>query len=97
MGKGWRVIHYGNFPKLDDKNAQRARLARIHIDPETGQSAWDALEKEVLAYMQNHDPGQKQAEIDDLKQKLADAEARAASASKGKGKGKDSDDQAIPA
>lgn len=95
MGKGWRVIHYGNFPKLNDTNPQRARLARIHIDPETGQSAWDALEKDVLAYMQNHDPGKQQARIDDLEQKLAAAEARAAKASKGKGK--DSNDQAISA
>lgn len=50
MQKGFKVIGYGNFPKLDDRNPRRRALAKWHSGPE-GDNPWDSLEKRCKFYM----------------------------------------------
>jgi hypothetical protein len=48
--KGARVIHYANFPTLNDPNPSRAAKVRGHSGP-MGRSPWDALEAEVKSLL----------------------------------------------
>ena len=78
--KGFRVIHYGNFPKLDDKSPQRAARARLYSGPNQ-KNPWDALEADVLRAMAgNPDVAQKlkdrEAEVEALKAERDALEAK---------------------
>lgn len=42
LNKGWKVIHWANFPKINDTNPQRAQLAKMHTSP-NGINSWDSL------------------------------------------------------
>lgn len=45
--KGYKIIDYGNFPKLNDANPARAQHARHHSGA-NGTNPWDVLEKDIL-------------------------------------------------
>lgn len=47
MRKGYKIIDYGNFPKLNDSNPQRAAHARHHSGA-NGTNPWDLLERDIL-------------------------------------------------
>ena len=71
--KGFRIIHYANFPKLNDNNSARAKKARLYSG-DSGKNPWDALEQELLTLMSgNPDVAQKLKDReDDLKRALAE-------------------------
>ncbi len=48
--KKFRILHYGNFPKMDDKNPARARLARLYGGKD-GKNPWDAMEQKIRYHM----------------------------------------------
>jgi len=80
--KGMRIIHWDNFPTLNDPNLRQAQLARAHINPESGISAYDAL----LIAINNHTKGDsitKDNRISELEEKLKAANAKAEKAAKG--------------
>lgn len=54
LQKGFKILHYDNFPKLNDNNPARAQMARQHSRPGGG-TDWDALEARVKRLM-NLDP-----------------------------------------
>ena len=66
--KGMKIIHYDRFPKINDSNAVRARLAAMHFDPQRQQTAYDALEDLILRYANDDKTS--------LAEKLAEAEAQ---------------------
>lgn len=45
--KGYRVLHYGNFPKLMTATGKRLTLLKAHMGP-NGINPWDSLENVVL-------------------------------------------------
>lgn len=88
--KGFRVIHYGKFPKLNDPDVARAKKARAHSGKDMI-NPWDIMAKrldgeiagdphaiEKLAAVEN----ERQA----LEQKLKAAEEKLAAANSKKGK-----------
>ncbi len=88
QAKGMRILHWGKFPKINDSDPRQAALARAHVNPETGISAYDALEKAIRNYI-GTDSSKKDKEIDELKEKLRIANEKAAKAAK--------NDKTIPA
>lgn len=82
LGKGFRILHYGNFPKFGHKNPQRAAKA-LHYSQGAGLNPWDALEKFIMQKMQS-DLGWEtertamENELNVLKQKLAQQEQKKA-------------------
>jgi hypothetical protein len=50
LQKGYRILDYGNFPSLSDKNPARAAKAR-HYSQGSGMNPWDSLEKFVKQKM----------------------------------------------
>lgn len=50
--KGYKIIDYGNFPKLNDADPQRAAHARHHSGAD-GRNPWDILERDVLRELQD--------------------------------------------
>lgn len=50
ISKGGRVIHYGQFPKLNDPNPKRAEKAYQYSEGK-GVNPWDALEAHVRMRM----------------------------------------------
>ena len=54
LAKGFKILHYDNFPKMNDDNPARAQMAKIHSKP-GGRSAWDILEAKTKRLM-NLDP-----------------------------------------
>jgi hypothetical protein len=80
--KGMRIIHWDNFPTLNDSNLKQAQLARAHVNPESGVSAYDSL----LIAINNHTKGDsitKDNKISELEEKLKAANAKAEKAAKG--------------
>ena len=77
--KGARVIHYANFPKLDDPNPARAAKAKLHSGP-TGINPWDQLEKEIRQLMGNDQTGT----VMKLEREKQALEVKLAEATKGK-------------
>jgi hypothetical protein len=89
IGKGGRVLDYGNFPKLNDANPRRAEKARIYGQG-SGQNPWDTLEHALRVKMSPDSNRQEQilakdAEINALKAKLAEIEAKKAPAPQARG------------
>jgi len=74
--KGMRVIHWGNFPKINDADPKRAAIAKQHVDPATGVCKFDELEA-ILMRLIGTDTSTKDIEMNDLKAKLAAAEKKA--------------------
>jgi primosomal protein N'' len=75
LNKGFRILHYGNFPKFNDQNPARAAKAQ-HYSQGAGVNPWDALEKYVRMKMEadvnwKAEKATMQLELDALKQKLA--------------------------
>lgn len=73
--EGGRIIDYGNFPKLNDTNAERAEKARNYSGG--GSNPWDELERYVVISMGTSKESQAKeeelkGEIDALKSKLAE-------------------------
>lgn len=66
--KGMKILHYDRFPKMNDSNARRARLASMHFDPQRQQTAYDVLEQAVL----RHATGEKS----EMAERLAEMEAQ---------------------
>jgi hypothetical protein len=54
LKKGFKILHYANFPKLNDENPKRAELAKLHSKPGGG-TAWNYLESHVKRVM-TYDP-----------------------------------------
>lgn len=91
--KGWRIIHYANFPKLNDPIAERAKRAKLYSN-EKGQNPWDTLEVDVQQLMrENPDVAEelkvtkqalsaKDAENEELKAKLSEMQKRVAKSEK---------------
>jgi len=50
MQKGYRIIHYGNFPKPNHPNPAIAKKAQMHIGSDMV-NPWDDLENHVKRYM----------------------------------------------
>ncbi len=80
--KGFKLIDYGNFPKTNDSNAERAAKARAHSGP-GGTNPWDQLEIDCkYALSQGQDSAKmreleaKAAKTDALEEKLAEATAK---------------------
>jgi len=48
--KGMKIIHWDRFPKVNDSNPFRARLAAMHYNPQTRMSAYDTLEAILINY-----------------------------------------------
>lgn len=71
--KKFKIIDYGNFPKLNDPNPQRARLAKMHSGPD-GSNPWDRLEQNLLHYMTES------TKISQLESEKAGLEAKLAAA-----------------
>lgn len=71
LKKGFKILHYGNFPSLSDPNT--ADKARLHS--EGGKRPhWDILKSEVNHYMQM-DPlskGKLEKTVEELRQELAE-------------------------
>jgi hypothetical protein len=72
--KGFKILDYGNFPKFNDRNPQRAAKAH-HYSQGAGINPWDALEKFVKQKMASeidwdHRTAEYESEISVLKKKL---------------------------
>lgn len=78
--KGFRILHWGRFPRMDDSNKERMKLAAMH------QNAWVHLESDLerLANQVNVKVENEKlmSENDALKKKLAEYEAKRSAASK---------------
>lgn len=75
LGKGYRILDYGNFPKFNDTNPQRAAKA-MHYSQGAGMNPWDSLEKFLKQKMQSEigweaERASLETELNVLKQKLA--------------------------
>jgi len=82
LSKGFRLLHYGNFPKFSHKNPQRASKA-LHYSQGAGLNPWDALEKYIQQKMQSDIGWESERtamenELNVLKQKLAQQEQKKA-------------------
>lgn len=82
--KGCRILHYANFPKLNDPDPARAAKARMHGGPDH-RNPWDTLEREVRQIMGLDNSG-KLAELEREKQALEAKLAEALKAKKPDGK-----------
>jgi hypothetical protein len=86
IAKGGRVIHYGNFPRLDDRRPSRVEKALLY-GGKTGGNPWENLARTLDTKMAS-DTGlqdkvlEQQAELDALKAKLAALEAAKPAAAK---------------
>jgi hypothetical protein len=74
--KRYKIIDYGNFPKINDNNPERAKLARLHSGP-NGKNPWDALESQVKFLMES---GIEQDKVKKLEIEKAGLEAKLAQA-----------------
>jgi hypothetical protein len=77
-----KILHWDNFPSLNDSNLKQAQLAKAHINPESGTSAYEAL----LGAINNHvkgDTSVKDKKISELEEKLKAANAKAEKTAKG--------------
>lgn len=78
--KRFRIIDYGNFPKINDNNPVRAAKARMYSG-HNGANPWDSMEQTILGIM-GHNPNWREdraryeMEKTGLEAKLAAAEAR---------------------
>ncbi len=72
--KKYRILDWGNFPQINDRDPKRAAMAKAQIDPQTGKSAWASLEDQLNSFSKTNDIAAKNLEIDQLKAKLALAE-----------------------
>lgn len=70
--KGMKIIHWDRFPKMNDSNPRRQKLAAAHFNPQDGKCAYDKLEEYVKSFAYNTEG--------DLAERAAAAEARALSA-----------------
>jgi hypothetical protein len=52
--KNFRVLHWGNFPKLNDPNPERAKKARIYSGP-NGSNPWDQLERHLFSKIKDRE------------------------------------------
>jgi hypothetical protein len=80
LQKGFRVLDYGNFPKLNDRVAARAAKAH-HYSQGAGMNPWDSLEKFVQQKMASEIGWDEQknnyeAEINILRKKLEEEKAK---------------------
>lgn len=75
--KGYRLIDWGNFPKLNDADTKRARKARLYSGP-NGENPWDALEASCRSYSEMNPNWREEKSA--LEEKLKIAEERAARA-----------------
>ena len=74
--KKFKIIDFGNFPKLNDSNPQRARLARMHAGKD-GTNPWDGLEAQLRYAMgEGNKIAQLEKEKAGLEAKLAAALAK---------------------
>lgn len=46
IGKGYRIIHYGNFPTANSPRAEVQKHVRLHTGPD-GRNPWDVLANTV--------------------------------------------------
>lgn len=80
IAKGGRVLHYGNFPRMNDASPKRAEKAYQYSEGK-GVNPWDALEAHVKMRMTGDVQAIKQIasledEVNALKAKLAEKEKR---------------------
>lgn len=78
--KRFRIIDYGNFPKLNDANPSRASKARMYSG-HNGANPWDSMEQSILGIMGTNpnwreEKAKYEAEKSGLAAKLAAEEAR---------------------
>lgn len=82
LGKGFRILDFGNFPKFNDPNPQRAAKA-LHYSQGAGINPWDSLEKFVKQKMSSeigweNERVSMENELNVLRQKLAQEQAKKA-------------------
>lgn len=53
FGKGFRIIDFGNFPSLNDKDPRRQRRAQMYSG-HNGANPWDSLARTILGMMQTN-------------------------------------------
>lgn len=76
LRKGYKIIHWGNFPKTNDAIPSRAQMVRLHSGAK-GENPWDSLAQELAALSRqtNHDwQNEKSALEDKLAKALAAVE-----------------------
>ena len=79
--KRFRIIDYGNFPKITDANPARAAKARMYSG-HNGANPWDSMEQAILGIMGTNpnwreEKAKYEQEKSGMAAKLAAAEARA--------------------
>jgi hypothetical protein len=79
LKKGYRIIDYGNFPRLDDARPSRAAKARLYSQG-AGINPWDELEKHIKNVGLNYDPSARQR-LEESEKEVADLKARVAALS----------------
>lgn len=92
--KRFRIIDYGNFPRLNDPNPMRADKARMYSGHK-GANPWDAMEQAILGMMGSNpnwreEKARYEEETRGLKAKIAALEAQMKGANNGgqqRGKG----------
>jgi len=75
MVKGYKIIHYGNFPKANHPNPRIAAKARMHTGSDNV-NPWDVLEAACKQYMGVEQS--RNARESELLKKLEEAEKKAA-------------------
>lgn len=60
--KGYRPIHYGNFPSHNDSNMSRSQKAKLYSGP-GGENPWDDMKAAIVNYM-NKERSNSQLEIE---------------------------------
>jgi hypothetical protein len=79
LNKGFKIIHYGNFPTFSDPNPQRAQMAILHSKG-SGSNMWHELKKFLDLHMKQGNAQAEniklKAEKDALEQKIAEFQAK---------------------
>jgi len=79
MQKRYKVIAYGNFPKLNDTNPRRAQVAKWHSGV-NGENPWDELARRCNFYMnltaEKDSLAKVELEKSELERKLAEMSAK---------------------
>lgn len=78
--KGYKILHYGKFPKHNDPNPVFARAVKLHQGPD-GRNPWDDMANNIQKYMNPmRESAAQQAIIASKDQQIQDLEARLAAA-----------------
>jgi hypothetical protein len=63
LKKGFRVLDYGNFPKLNDENPLRSARAELYSHGR-GVNPWDLVARHLNTFAKDYDPYAKEKNLD---------------------------------